>query len=583
MTYDEQDTQLEELLRSSLREEADAITPAGDGLARIRARVDSRRSRAGWFRPVAIGTSAAAVAAAGLGAYALVHSNNTQTISPQPADHATPISTASPTTSAKPAPAFPVAGFFPFASADAEKNWEATGGPTSNPTYLKADDLALTFASSFLQQPSLSHVVTVKSENGLDLVTLGRDFNDGSNTNVKSVTTVRLEKYGKAWIVVGADDAQGNLSIQTPLRGAQVGSPLIVSGPAYGVDEAITVDLRSLSGTISTRAAHASFGNGSGNWSVNLSFRTPVDKAGAVVAYEASAADGGPGRIAVTAVQFGNTAAAFPHYFFGSKNQRITEFASSTGAAIRYLTQTHLGGGDGHPELVGNQVFYITGAGACGNAVMSVPTAGGQPTVVKLSEPGYPIMGFAVTPDQSKLAVVEQTCNPTGTPPQGRLVSYVLGSGTKHVVQFPSYPPMPIADPTWERDGQHVDLIVQNGTQRSVNRYDAFGAQSANDSSSACQGFDASGSQPDAVSIDGSGVLWIEANNGAATQVLACTSGTPHVMFTVDGMNDPSSLSVSPDGTAVLVADTQGHVWRWSSGGQPVQLQPSVPLHAVSW
>jgi hypothetical protein len=63
MTHD--DDELGALLRDALREEADRVTPSGDGLARIRARVAQRRDRFQWFlRP---GVAAAALAAALLG------------------------------------------------------------------------------------------------------------------------------------------------------------------------------------------------------------------------------------------------------------------------------------------------------------------------------------------------------------------------------------------------------------------------------------------------------------------------------------------------------------------------------------
>ena len=584
MTYDEQDTQLEELLRSSLHEEADAITPAGDGLAKIRTRIDTRRSRAGWFRPVMIGTSAAAVAAAGLGAYAVVHNNGPATIRETPANgNGTTGPSSTPTPSAQPAPAFPVAGFYPFTTDGDEQHWEGDNGPATNPNYLDPKELSLSFAATFLGQPTINQVMSAKSEHGLELVTLGRMLTDGNSTRSVAVTTVRLERYGKAWIVVGADDPSGQLTMTSPLRGAQVSSPLVVTGPSYGVDEAITVDMRSVSGTLSTRTAHASFGNGSPPWSVSLPFRPPFAGAGAVVAYEASAADGGPGRIAVTGVQFSDSAAQFPHYFFGIKNHRVTEFASSTGASIRYLTQQSDGVAS-DPQLVGHSVYYIAAGPACGAALFNVPADGSSgPSQVRLSEPGYDITSYAVSTDGNKLALVETACAQLPSQPQGKVVVLDQAANNRHVIDFPSFPPEPINNPAWERDGRHVDVVVKTGTQSSVMRYDAFTAKSWSDTTNPCSGFDSAGSQPDAVDVDGAGLLWIETTNGSATKVLACTSQSPQEMFSIDGMNSPSSLSVSPDGTAVLVSDQQGHVWRWSSGGQPAQLQPSVPLNVVSW
>jgi hypothetical protein len=58
------DRELADLLRRALHQEADRQVPAGDGLIRIRERVDSRRRRLTWLRPALAVGAVAAVAAA---------------------------------------------------------------------------------------------------------------------------------------------------------------------------------------------------------------------------------------------------------------------------------------------------------------------------------------------------------------------------------------------------------------------------------------------------------------------------------------------------------------------------------------
>jgi hypothetical protein len=91
------DDELGALLRDALREEADRVTPSGDGLARIRARVARRQNRFGWFlRP---GVAAAALVVALLGGTAiglLLAGNDTAIVGPA--------ATGGPATTESPAP-----------------------------------------------------------------------------------------------------------------------------------------------------------------------------------------------------------------------------------------------------------------------------------------------------------------------------------------------------------------------------------------------------------------------------------------------------------------------------------------------
>jgi hypothetical protein len=64
--------ELADRLRRALRAEADQVMPVGDGLVRIRERVDHRRRRLSWLRPVLLVTAAAGVASVAVAAPALL-------------------------------------------------------------------------------------------------------------------------------------------------------------------------------------------------------------------------------------------------------------------------------------------------------------------------------------------------------------------------------------------------------------------------------------------------------------------------------------------------------------------------------
>ena len=97
----------------------------------------------------------------------------------------------------------------------------------------------------FLDQPSVDRVVSESEENGDKLLTLGRLMQAETHA-VVSVTTVRLMHYGESWIVVGATDPQSLLSFASPSPGATIETPLTVTGPAFGVDEAAKIDVSML-------------------------------------------------------------------------------------------------------------------------------------------------------------------------------------------------------------------------------------------------------------------------------------------------------------------------------------------------
>lgn len=587
MSADDRDVRLEELLRTSLYDEAETIVPAGDGLSRIQGRVATRRARASWWHPMAVLGGVAVVAVAGFGAYALTRTpptpstvktaNNGQQPTPSPSESA----------SIPPVPvvthvSFPAAAFYPFTSAAAEQQWVAQDGPSKQPWILDPTLLAKTFVASFVQQAGVDEVFGTPQVSGRNAtVTLGRTLHDGNRAIPVKVTTVHMTRFDKAWLVVGASDVDGQLRITDPKPAQQLVSPAFVAGPGYGTDEAVQVDIRSVSGIARTGSVQTvSFGNGIPQWSTTVPF-SAADPRGAVVVVEMSAADGRPGRITAVGVNFASVqAASYPQYFYGVKKGQVTRFSAQSGASVKYLTPPEPGGGASDPQLVGNQVFYLDGTGTCVNALRSVPVAGGAPTTVATPDAGYTITGFGMRGETME-AFFETACTVTPGQPQGQLVTQFGGSSARHVVPFPAFPPQAVGDPTWV-DDQHVVVVVRAGTGAQVREYDATGAKTADDATRPCPVDDSIG-LPTATLADSSGAVWFATQTGSGMQVVRCAGGQSSVAFTVTGTDTPADLAVADNGQAVLITDTSGAVWRWTAGGSVTQLHPSVPQPQVTW
>jgi hypothetical protein len=584
------DTGLEELLRNALHGEAERVSPAGDGLARIQQRAGARRGRRMWLRPVAVVGGAAVAAVAGFTAYAVTShpDQNDRLLSKQPL--VTPTASVTPSvtpskTVAPVGPVFPAAAFYPFTSAAAEQSWEAQKGPVSQAWITNAVSAAKSFVADYVLVDGVGTVMGKHVGIKTATVTLGRTISDASSKHPVKVTTVRLQRFGKAWLVVGADDPGAYLKVTSPSSGARVSSPLTVSGPAYGVEEAIHVDVRAIGAPLLTASrGQASFGNGSAPWTTTVAFAPPADPRGAVVVVEDSMADGGPARIVATGVTFDSEQTGYPAYFYGVKNSRITKFSARSGAAISYLTQLEPGGGPSDPQLLGDSVYYLSGSGTCANSLRSVGINGGASADVAQPAPGYVITGYAAK-SANQSALFETACD-SATTPQAKLVVNSPVSDTKTssvTTDYPAVPPGIVGDPSWDLDSSHFDVVMRTGTRNALQRLDGSGGTRPSDAKTACAGYDLNSGEPQAVEIDANGYLWFAVRTGSSMQVVRCIGDTARAMFTVAGNRQPADVDVAGSGTAVLLTDTAGHVWRWSMGGGVVALTPSVAITQLTW
>lgn len=587
----EPDSRLEDLLRSSLHGEAETISPSGDGLARIQQRTAARGRRL-WLRPVAVVGGAAVAAVAGFTAYAVTsanHNGNDTLVSKQPTiapstPQTSPFPTATPskTPPAPAGPAFPSTAFYPFTSAAQEQSWEAQRGDVAQPWVLDPVASAKNFVTSYVVVNDVTTLVGKHVAGRTASVTLGRTIADASSTRPFKVTTVQLQRFGKAWLVVGAVDPTGYLKISSPSGGKHVASPLTVTGSAFGVDEAVRVDVATIGTRFVSTSGRAQFGNGTKTWSTSVSFASPADPRGSVVVTEDSMADGGTSRIVVTGVTFDSEQTGYPQYFYGIKNDRVTKFSARTGAAISYLTPPAAGGGASDPQVVNGQILYLSGSGTCANELRWVSVNGGPSQSAERPDPGYVITGYASR--NQRVAFYEVACD-SATSPAAKLVFHLYGNDppapATNTVMFDSLPPAIVGDPSW-LDTRHLAAIVRTGTINTLHDYDSWKAQHALDGSSTCTGNKTDG-EADAMATDTAGNVWFVERTGSSMQVVRCIGSAARVMLTVAGNHQPADISVTGSGGAVLLTDTDGHVWRWAQGGDVVQLTPKLPITELSW
>jgi len=599
MSTFEPDDGFDELLRSSMHDEADTVVPAGDGLSRIQQRVSARRARQRWLRPTMALGSAAAVAVVAVGAYAAVHNSGTATVkvppvSPGPSHTTTTEPTPTQTSQPPATVAFPKRAIFPFTSAKDERAFEQEAASGNN-QWADPAAVATSWVTNFLQLPSVSQFVqkTTFTPSRVD-VTLGRMQSDAGNQRQISVTTVHLVKYGKVWIVTGATDDSKLLRIGSPAAGSKVTSPLVVSGPSnVGVDRAAYVQVRDAATPTSYGEGHTgSFGVR--GWSADTSFSQPANPVGVVLVVEKSMADNLPLRVTAEQVRFGSTSvSASPQYFYGIKDGRVTKFAASSGAALDYLTDPQPGGGASDPQLVGDDVYFIRANGTCSTSlvkVTTVPTDGTPPEQpVASADGGYVISGFAIsvyqrnTP-QASYSYFEKACD-SSTSPQAKLVS--ISGAQRHTVSFAGLPPSIVADPSYEPatpQRTFLDAIVETGHESYLARYDAANTTSPTPARNACPGYDVNNGRPWALETDPSGTIWFATQTGSSMQVVKCGAGgqTSVVAFTVPGNRQPQDVDVSSDGS-VLLTDSDGHIWRWDGSGEAHQLSPHQPVTDVTW
>jgi len=344
----------EERLRDLLRSEATTIVPGGDGLARIRERIERRRRRRIWLVPSAVLVTAAAAAS-----FVLFVPDDRRTATLQPG--ATPTETAGPTPSVSPIPAvaddggtpLDVAAIWPFATQAAASTWSSDFpwaqdglqvGRHFIADYLKLKDVNV--AQHCVSCGVLELDVNGKSVGQLTLARIGVGFASGRGTQVYTV------------VAAGGTD----LTITSPAAGAAITSPTSLTGRITGADENVMLRLLSTSGDeLATAGAPA---GSAVPWSATLTWSRSDWSTGGItgVTYDGRGILNRVVALPVTRSTTSPTAS-----FVGRVDGHISLFDAQTGKVLRQLTYPPVGAVDFSPSWSHGTLLWVRtrGASAC--------------------------------------------------------------------------------------------------------------------------------------------------------------------------------------------------------------------------
>jgi len=163
---------------------------------------------------------------------------------------------------------------WPFPHYAAEQAWQvASKASGAQPWHLDSRQTALLFAQNYLGYRDIAAVTSASFDNQDAHIGVGYP---NPNGQLRTAAVLHLVRYGRTvadatagWEVVGSDDT--DFSLERPAYGSQVSSPMTVGGHITGVDEAIIVSVRTLSGSVETAAALPAGGTNS-PWSETVPF-----------------------------------------------------------------------------------------------------------------------------------------------------------------------------------------------------------------------------------------------------------------------------------------------------------------------
>ena len=527
------DEQIEQQLRDALSATAATVQPEGDGLMRIQQRIGARRSQQRWLRPVLVLGSVVAVAAIAVGGVTIARNDDNAKVST--GDNG-------PTPSAN----FPAQGFFPFTTAAEEADWEQQYAEGHSPWISDPVAVSTSWVPNYLKAKDVDQVIDKQQTATTAEVTLGRNQSEGG---LQPVVVVHLVKYHQAWIVTGASDPHGYLTLSSPTAGATVGSPLTVSGPGFGVDEVAKVELRDAeTPKLIADAPTDGFGNGTAEWSTTLSFSQPASDVGVVVAMTFSAADGGIAKLAAEKVVFDQTPPppSAGASFYGVQGGVIERFDSS-GKAQGPVAGSDSSGTVFEVKSYDGTLYFTAREADCLSKLYSLPPGGDVPVVIATADAGYGIVGFDLTADRTGLTYFESGCGDLAG--KGKLVFENPTTGDRETVaNFPSEPPSIIGDPVWERGGFRIDAYLRTGMQGHLATYNQTADGGWTPFTNACGEYDPATQLTGALTTDPTGRLWFAGQTGQSMQVLSCKDGQPNVELTIPVNGSPSSLAVDGSG-----------------------------------
>jgi hypothetical protein len=215
-----------------------------------------------------------------------------------------PTSPTQPTQPTQPPVAFLHQPLWPFTSVADAAAWQAAYRSSGHqPWHLDAGLTARTFTTGYLGFTEIDRVISQSVQGSEAWVAVGYRDPNGHHA---VAAVLHLAKIGSGqdapWEVVGSRDT--TLTVEQPVYGAKVGSPVLVGGRITGVDEGIRVDVRQPStqqplGTVDGISA----GGEHHPWSARVAFHGATDPVLTIVASTGGHLQGVE-RFAITAVRY---------------------------------------------------------------------------------------------------------------------------------------------------------------------------------------------------------------------------------------------------------------------------------------
>ncbi|MCU1601477.1 MAG: hypothetical protein JWO22_2186 [Frankiales bacterium] len=365
----------EDRLAALLREEADTLRPAGDGLATIRKRVAARR-RSRWVLPGALVATAAATSLV----FVLSDNGGQSALQQTPGTPAPSVTEPSPSTEPSVTPstaggglnhAFENPAIWPFTSAQEIADWKTTypyaGDKTALVQHYLKDVLSLDGTFTLTKPCESCDLVDISlAGRKVGQAALERFFLDGDP--VYTISTI----------------GETDLKVAAPTDGEAISSPTRVSGRLTGVDENVRITLvDSQGGQLGTTTAPAGTAV---PWEGSVSWTATGWVHGAVVLTTFSAKDGTLNRLTVLPVTRDTTARTSGPTFAGIAGHRIDLFDATSGAFVKHLTYPQGAQDDVDLSFADGSLLWLRTHGRCDDAIdrldggraSTVATSGGR-------------------------------------------------------------------------------------------------------------------------------------------------------------------------------------------------------------
>lgn len=627
------DRRHEEALSAALHEQARTVRPAGDGLVRIRSRVQRRRRRVRFLAPLA-SVAAAAAAVTAIVASGLVTSSpsrhsvaaDVSTTTPAATTPTRPavVATAPPSSTASSPSVAPASSVGPAVTTSAT----LTTGPSTSPasTGLAANNgsqvdppvwpfgdvaAAATWQHALSQKPSeawhldsrqvaqrfvhalevglglpvsdLSGPAPVIHDDGTATVDVTRTGPNGSTLTLGTVTLSRWTGGADGpWGVMSVTSpvkSQFPLSIKAPLPGTAVTAPLPVSiGMVGGAEDDVYTTAWKAGAALPAAHNHDVLGS---DKTETLTSGIPSSGTGFVAVLDGSSATGsfGLSRLAVTPVRYGPGGTAATTYVVVHDGQ-LQVWDAISGTKVRSL---------GTPQTVATQVqvsedrqwvYYLNqkqglSSPACGrNVLMRTRLDGsGAPEPVTGAPQGITAFGIAGS-NAEQLATVATPCSNAGA-------QSISWSGTTSGTIMTDSRPPEAENVAIAPDGTELASFVRTGMQGALEKFSTSVAKTYADGSPLSTTCSASGVECPAAAFGSGGLTYVVVSDGSRLTVYStCDCMASWQLFSVADSSQRATLDVDATGQ-VLLTDGTGKGWIFDGKG-PVRPIPTSVIDA-SW